>query len=161
MAGAGLTVGAFYAHFSDKNALLSSALELAMEDARSLVDGASEGKRGVKALTAVVAHYLSAEHRDDVSHGCPLPAVLGEAATGEKSPLEPQLAAALTTMQQRLSAVAPRGLDEERALALVALMVGGQIMARATRSSPISDRVLAAARDAGAALIAGSSAGAR
>ncbi len=159
MAGAGLTVGAFYAHFPDKAALLSAALDQAMDDTQALVDEAAAGQRGVEALQAVLAQYLSAQHRDDVRHGCPLPSVMGEAATIEGSALQPRLAQALTTLQRRLSAVAPEGLDAEHALALVALMVGGQILARATRSSPLSNRVLAAARQAGAELIAGAGRG--
>lgn len=155
MAGAGLTVGAFYAHFSDKNDLLAAALESAMQDAKALVDEAAQGKRGAAALQAVLERYLSAEHRDDVRRGCPLPAVMGEAATDDDSSLRPLLAHALATMKRRLSAVAPEVLEGDRALALMALMVGGQILARATRTTPTSARVLAATRAAGAELISG------
>ena len=153
MAGAGLTVGAFYAHFRDKDDLLAEAFTQALEDTQALVDEAADGKSGAAALTAVVDRYLGEEHRDDVRRGCPLPATLGEAAVSRSAPLHRLVATGVESMQKRLAAVAPGEIGGETALALLALMAGGQIVARAVRGTRASSRVLAACRRAGADLV--------
>lgn len=149
MAGAGLTVGAFYAHFSDKEELLARAFEQALDETGALAAEAAEGRHGADALVAVLARYLSAEHRDDVRRGCPLPAMLGEAAVSASPGLRAVLARGVETMRKRLTAASAEAVTDETALALVALMVGGQVVARALRGTPTSGRVLAAARRAG------------
>jgi TetR/AcrR family transcriptional repressor of nem operon len=157
MAGAGLTVGAFYAHFEDKAALLNEAFTVAMGDALGLVSDASEGLTGADAMRAVLARYLSEEHRDTPAGGCPLPAALGEGAV-----LDPQTSAEVVTAgleEMRALVMRISGRSETEALALVALMVGGQILARALRGLPVSSEVLAACRDAGERLLDGSAAG--
>jgi TetR/AcrR family transcriptional repressor of nem operon len=152
-AGAGLTVGAFYAHFSDKDDLLASAFEEAFRDTEALVANAAAGKKASAAVAAVVCRYLSEEHLDDIRGGCPLPAVLGEAAATDMTASRAPLARSIETMQARLVAVAPGAVSADRALALVALMVGGQILARAARGTPVSSRVLGACRAAGTDLV--------
>jgi TetR/AcrR family transcriptional repressor of nem operon len=157
MAGAGLTVGAFYAHFDDKNALVAEAFLQALDEAKTLVDEAANGETGGEALSSVVSRYLSEEHRDDVRRGCPLPAMLGEAAASDDASTRELFGRAVMTMRDRLSAVASRDVTDDRLLALVALMVGGQILARATRGTPTSSDVLAACRSAGNVLAGSSS----
>ncbi len=149
MGGAGLTVGAFYAHFGDKNALVTEAFKRALHEAMALVDEAADRQTGAAALSNVVARYLSEQHRDEVRTGCPLPAMLGEAAaSGDVAPRE-LLADAVRTMRDRLAAVLASETEDDRLLALLALMVGGQILARATRGTETSSSVLAACRSAG------------
>jgi TetR/AcrR family transcriptional repressor of nem operon len=154
MAGAGLTVGAFYAHFPDKEALVAEAFVQALDEAKALVDGATGGATGAAALSAVVDRYLSEEHRDDVRRGCPLPAMLGEAAASHDADSSELFEQAVKTMRDRLAAVAQKDAPADAVLALVALMVGGQILARATRGTPTSSMVLASCRKAGKALAA-------
>ncbi len=153
MAGAGLTVGAFYAHFADKDALLAEAFELAMADAHALVAGSAQGKTGAVAGTAVVARYLSEAHRDDVQMGCPLPAMLGEAASESSLATRKLLASGVETLRRRIANATGDAVDDETALALVALLVGGQIVARAVRGTAISSETLGACQRAGESLL--------
>lgn len=155
MAGAGLTVGAFYAHFSDKDDLLACAFEQAFHETEALVEKATAGKRGHAAVAAVISRYLSEEHLDDVQGGCPLPAVLGEAAATDAPAPRARLARAVETMEARVTAVSPETGSAGQVLALVALMVGGLIVARAVRGTPVASRVLAACRKAGSDIILG------
>src|ERR1700760_4812633 len=77
---AGLTHGGFYAHFASRDALVIEAFGFAMDRSienwrKRLAEMAPE-----KRLAAVVDFYLSAQHRDDLGHGCAVPALGAEIA---------------------------------------------------------------------------------
>src|SRR5436190_10605880 len=72
MADAGLTNGAFYAHFDSKEDLVASAVADQVREQREAFSGRS--------LEEVVRGYLSVEHRDDTESGCPSAALLDEIA---------------------------------------------------------------------------------
>ena len=80
MTEAGLTHGAFYAHFPARSDLVAAAMDRAMEDTiqhlRHVVNNASEG-RGLEAL---VRSYLSAAHSAHAELGCAAAALAGELA---------------------------------------------------------------------------------
>ena len=75
MAGAGLTVGAFYAHFDSKTELLEEALRSAFEPA---LDQLAHAGTGEGALQRVLNYYLYPPR--DAGAGCPLPAALSDMA---------------------------------------------------------------------------------
>ncbi len=145
-AGAGLTVGTFYAHFTDKQDLLTQAVEVALRQVGGMLDHAAAGRTGIDAVHAITDVYLSELHRDHVRMGCPLPAVLGEAAAVQKSKgtLPQQL---VQFLEARVHAAGAGTVQQDEALALVVLLVGGQIIARATRGTPLSSNVLNACRN--------------
>ncbi len=145
MRGAGLTQGAFYAHFDSKEALLATAFEHALTEALQMVDDAAAGRSGVEAVIAVAERYLSEEHRDRPEMGCPLPALFGEAAasTGRDRDM---LARGLDAMRDRIEWVGGGTLDSDEAMAIVVLLVGAQVTARALRGTPSSTTVLATSR---------------
>lgn len=149
MAGAGLTVGGFYAHFSDKSALCDEAFFIAMGGALDLVTHAATGRNGTDAVNAILGAYLSEVHRDHPEMGCPLPATSGEAAVrpGTSSAVIAEGVSAMTGRVEELTGTTPA-----EAVSLVALMIGGQILARAVSSEPDSDEILAACRTVGARL---------
>src|SRR3954453_1547427 len=70
MADAGLTNGAFYAHFDSKQQLVASAIAEQLREQRDAYSGLS--------LEEIVRAYLSIEHRDDRAGGCPSAALLDE-----------------------------------------------------------------------------------
>src|SRR5581483_2856673 len=81
MKGADLTVGGFYAHFDDKDALVDEAIRRAGDTTRrTLFHGLEDKPAEARALT-VLKRYLSAAHRDGTSTACALPAVVGEVST--------------------------------------------------------------------------------
>jgi TetR/AcrR family transcriptional repressor of nem operon len=153
MAGAGLTVGAFYAHFKGKDELLDHAFALALDEIGAIVRSSAGHKRGRTALADVVSTYLSEGHRDQAASGCPMPAVVSSALLVDDRPLRHLVATGLMTLCERIGDLGGADITSERALALAVIMVGGQLVARATRGTPISSRVLIAARDAGHALL--------
>src|SRR5690349_5483742 len=75
---AGLTAGAFYAHFKSKKALLKESLQFAIRQNRSVLLHGTEGLKGRKLVETILQRYVSAVHRDHPEAGCPLPAVGAE-----------------------------------------------------------------------------------
>jgi TetR/AcrR family transcriptional repressor of nem operon len=148
MGGAGLTVGGFYAHFASKEALVDEALRLTASRLRARLFAGLEAKGEGDRAEVVLKRYLSPAHRDDLEHGCPFPAVVGEVATTareHRDVLAEQVEAFAGDLQARLpkgDRLAPRHL----ALGLLALMCGGLGLARALRGTPLSDEVIKACR---------------
>src|SRR4029453_13258595 len=74
---AGLTNGAFYAHFSSKEDLVANVLADQLRVQRQSIDAQPSDRAG---LEAFVRSYLSPEHRDQAADGCPSAALLDEIA---------------------------------------------------------------------------------
>src|SRR5436190_22101616 len=68
MADAGLTNGAFYAHFTSKDDLVATALADQLREQRAGLSARAPGRAGVEQY---VRAYLSAGHRDNPGDGCP------------------------------------------------------------------------------------------
>src|SRR3954466_7105061 len=77
MSDAGLTNGAFYAHFSSKEDLVANVLADQLRAQRQSFDAQPSDLAG---LEAFVRSYLSPEHRDQFADGCPSAALLKEIA---------------------------------------------------------------------------------
>ena len=75
MADAGLTNGAFYAHFPSKENLVATAVADQLREQRESLSAVAPGRAGVEQY---VREYLSAEHRDNPGDGCPSAALLDE-----------------------------------------------------------------------------------
>jgi TetR/AcrR family transcriptional repressor of nem operon len=142
MSDAGLTNGAFYAHFKSKEDLLANVLADQLRSQRASFDAEPSDREG---LETFIRAYLSPEHRDDPGEGCPSAALLDEIVrrpartkkvfTGELTQLMDDIAARLD----------PTDLEAARtnALTLFALMVGTLQLARALTDRGQSDRLLA------------------
>ncbi len=72
MADAGLTNGAFYAHFDSKEDLVASTVTDQLREQRE--------RYSTQSLEEIVRGYLSPQHRDDTEGGCPSAALLDEIA---------------------------------------------------------------------------------
>src|SRR5947199_3773962 len=77
MSDAGLTNGAFYAHFASKEDLLANVLADQLRAQRHSFDAQPSDRAG---LEAFIRSYLSPEHRDHCADGCPSAALLDEIA---------------------------------------------------------------------------------
>jgi hypothetical protein len=100
----------------------------------------------------------SPEHRDDPGQGCPLAALLPELA---RQPLETRRVYAdnfLALARKLASALPAKTADPEAvAMAIYATLIGSIQLARAAEGTDLSDRILAAGRDAVRALAQGDS----
>ena len=144
MGAAGLTVGGFYAHFESKDALMLEAFTQLLARRRASIDDMDAQLTGEERRGLVAAFYLSRKHRDSTVHACPIPA-----AVGEMSRLPDEFRQALNEHCELMAAqlaVSPE--DTDKALADMALMIGGLALARALGPGELSDRVLRAAKSA-------------
>src|SRR5829696_1899006 len=75
MSDAGLTNGAFYAHFTSKEDLVANVLADQLRAQRQRFDAQPRDRAG---LEAIIRAYLSPEQRDEYAEGCPSAALLDE-----------------------------------------------------------------------------------
>jgi TetR/AcrR family transcriptional regulator, transcriptional repressor for nem operon len=78
MQAVGRTGGAFYRHFSSKDALLVEACQHMFDDFAA--HQAERFGAEPKSIDELVSRYLSLEHRDQPAEGCPVPAMLSSTA---------------------------------------------------------------------------------
>ncbi len=136
MNAAGLTHGGFYKQFDSKDALFDEAAAHALDP---LTQAAVTNWSDVDSKNAVTA-YLSVEHRDDMAGGCPLVALATDIARGQGSE------ATRNSYRDGVTQLARRvATDEDDGLSRLCTMVGALVLARATKGSPLSEDILAAA----------------
>jgi TetR/AcrR family transcriptional regulator, transcriptional repressor for nem operon len=143
---AGLTAGGFYAHFPSKDALLAEVIVHALRKSTIYTGPHLDGLSGAEWVAAAVARYLSPQHRERTESGCPLPPLLSEVARGPveaKTGFEGELKKAAELIGGHLPGVGD-------AFAVLALMVGGMVLARGVADQALSDRILSACRGAAA-----------
>ena len=156
MAAAGLSHGGFYAHFSSKDDLTAATLEAAFAATRDDLFAGLDSAADADWVRQVLGRYLGRAHLDDIERGCPLAPVGGEAARADGD-VRAAVAAGAAAYVDALSARIAPGAEQtpaERARAVVALMVGGVMLARLTADAGEADQTLRACRRAAQALTA-------
>jgi TetR/AcrR family transcriptional repressor of nem operon len=151
MADAGLTNGAFYAHFASKNDLVKEAVVTTLTAQRESM--AEEISRDD--LATLIRDYLSDHHRDTPEDGCPSAAMLseiGRASSELKVAYRDSLDPTLALIESRLGGDSTT--KHARATAMFSLLVGSMQLARATADATESGAVLEAGI-AGAMSLAG------
>ncbi|RST48105.1 TetR/AcrR family transcriptional regulator [Variovorax sp. MHTC-1] len=144
---AGLTHGAFYAHFDSREAMLAEAASRACAEAAAAAAGVVASVRPEQALASMLGAYLSREHLEQIEMGCPL------AALGSETPRQaPEVRRATTRHIKETIDLVARQLPDwgqpgahERALVTVATMVGTLLLARAVDEPALSNSLCEAA----------------
>jgi AcrR family transcriptional regulator len=144
---AGLTHGAFYAHFPSREAMLAEAAARACAETAAATAGVVSSVPAEQALNAMLRTYLSPEHLAQVELGCPL------AALGSETARQAPEVRRVTTrhVKEMIDLVARQSPDwgqpaaHERALVTVATMVGTLMLARAVDEPALSASLCEAA----------------
>jgi AcrR family transcriptional regulator len=143
MSDAGLTNGAFYAHFASKNDLVANVvadqLDIQAATLRSL-------RPGREAIEQFIREYLSPDHLDQPATGCPSAALLDEIGRCDgqvRDSYTRGVQAVVDTVASHLSPDDP-STARSTATALFTLLVGSMQLARAVTDPTLSDEVLEA-----------------
>jgi TetR/AcrR family transcriptional regulator, transcriptional repressor for nem operon len=141
MKDAGLTHGAFYGHFSSKEALIAEAVGQALAPAA----GAAEARKSIAAYTD---GYLSPRHRDDRGSSCPFSCLGTEAARGSAD-LRSRMTQSVRRTIELFSAEAKGETAREKRRAAIAAwsaMVGAMVLARIVDDERLSKEILTETR---------------
>jgi TetR/AcrR family transcriptional repressor of nem operon len=148
MEGAGLTQGAFYKQFASKDDLAAQASRRALESAFSRWSAAVAANPR-DPLGAVIAFYLSTEHREERMDGCPIVA-LGSDAARQSSDVKASFEAGIKAHLEllgRLIGETDGGEPKREAMAILSTMVGALILSRAVNDPDLAQAFLAAAAE--------------
>lgn len=138
---AGLTRGAFYAHFDSKSDLYSQAIRFAAQQGKARLERAREGR------TSPIESYLSEAHLYQKEIACPLACLVSDVAQQDE-----QVRTTYTRLFEGFVAYQASATDTEcpsrrRALQRAATMIGGMAIARTLTDERLARELLDACRE--------------
>lgn len=143
---AGLTSGAFYANFDSKAEAFEDVVAAGFVPLVSAIR-AHQAEHGRGWLDAFVDFYLVERGRVDLCDACVLPTLSTDVARAQESTVG-VYHAGVASVVEALSAGFRGGRRNERALALLSILVGASAMVRALPEGPLRLTLLEAARSA-------------
>jgi TetR/AcrR family transcriptional repressor of nem operon len=141
MAAAGLTHGGFYRHFESKDELIAEACAAAIDSVATMYAAPNSGRNG---LEAVAARYLSKDHRDGRSKGCPFASLGSELARADeetRAVATKGLLKVVDTLAQNFMGMRP-DVAKRQALVAFSTMVGALTLSRMMTQTELSDLLL-------------------
>jgi TetR/AcrR family transcriptional repressor of nem operon len=135
---AGMTVGGFYKHFTSRDELVAEAMAAACQEMDDSV------LTGQPTLKKSIQTYLSEAHRDEITGGCPLSALLNDIARSTDDVREiyaERLEASLALLESQM----PEGTEGNRrakAMLIYSAYVGALGLSRAVPDPKLSRQIL-------------------
>ncbi|MET8760762.1 TetR/AcrR family transcriptional regulator [Lentzea sp. NPDC004782] len=141
MKDAGLTNGAFYAHFTSKEDLVATAISEQLREQRRLLADIPPGRAGIE---QVVRRYLSPEHRDNPEDGCPSAALLDEISRCPEATRQVYTEGGLAFIDDLAARLAPHDPRSARTTiaSVYALMIGTLQLSRTLTDPQLADDLL-------------------
>jgi TetR/AcrR family transcriptional regulator, transcriptional repressor for nem operon len=140
-AAAGVTSGAFYSNFANKEAMLEAVIDAqgVGEPFLSDTDSATTAR-----LISFLEDYISAHHSADPADGCIMPALSADVSRAQP-PVKDAYARKVTALVDRIAGMLDGDASDRnrRAWSIVALMVGSIVISRGmpeqsqSRSAPL------------------------
>lgn len=148
-AAAGVTSGAFYAHFGSKDGAFGAALDAGLDEVIAAIPKYRK-EFGSGWVRAFAAYYLGRAHRDDLACGCAMTTLSPEVVRAG-----PETHAAYEAKMKRIAQLIADGLAggsesarRARAWAMLGTLIGGLTIARAVKSRKIAEDIASSIRDA-------------
>jgi TetR/AcrR family transcriptional repressor of nem operon len=147
---AGFTHGGFYNHFESKDELAAEAIASAFDVVvNDLWEKLAARRRSQESLSSFVVRYLSPQHRDTKSGGCPASAFPVDAARNGKT-VQTAFVKGIETYLDLIAAQMDGDEQQARqqAIALFSGLVGAMMLSRAVKKSDptLSDELLSSTR---------------
>jgi AcrR family transcriptional regulator len=146
---AGVTSGAFYAHFGSKDGAFRDALEQGLDEVIGAIPQ-YQSEHGADWVRAFADYYLGKAHRDDLACGCAMTTLSPEVARSE-----PEVKALFETKMKKIAGLVADGLpggDEEqrlsRAWSVLGVLIGGLTLARSVKSNRLAEQIAKSIRRA-------------
>ncbi len=131
-AAAGVTSGAFYSNFANKEAMLEAVIDAGLgEPFLSDTDSATRAEARAR-LIGFVQEYISTDHSLDAAEGCVMPALSADVSRAEP-PVKDAYQRKMTALIDRIAGLldGEQSDRQRRAWSIVALMVGSIAISRA------------------------------
>lgn len=146
---AGVTSGAFYVHFSSKEAAFKEAVLAGIDELRKAVESLRE-THGPEWIVALIDFYLGYKRVCELGDSCTLQSLTAEVGRADDH-VKAAIEVSMTTLARAIAdglpgSSAPERLD--RAWALLAVLSGGVTLARAVDDSSVSESIATAIRKA-------------
>lgn len=135
---AGMTVGGFYKHFASRDELVVEAMAAACQQ---MEDSALTRQPSLKKS---IQTYLSEAHRDEITNGCPISALVNDMARSTDDAREvyaERLEASLALLESQM----PEGTEGNRrakAMLIYSAYVGALGLSRAVPDAKLSRQIL-------------------
>lgn len=147
---AGVTSGAFYAHFKSKAGAFREAVAEGLSGLRAGVDGMRD-THGAEWRPKFVDFYLGDRRTCDLADSCALQSLTGEVARADddvRRTYEVELQRVIAAMTDRVDGGQNDARADDDNFALLALLIGGVSMARAVKDPLLGDKIILAVRAA-------------
>lgn len=153
---AGVTSGAFYAHFGSKDGAFEAALAAGMDEVLESLPNFQKAF-GSEWVGAFADYYLGEAHRNDLACGCAMTTLSPEVARADPA-VHIAYEAKMNLIVGLIADGLGGGTDEvrhTRAWAMLSTLIGGLTLSRAVANPDIANRIATAARTAAVAAAEG------
>ena len=152
-AAAGVTSGAFYSNFANKEELLKEVIEAFLGN--PFIDAANGSlEERQERLRTYLGMYISGAHRADPANGCVMPTLSADVSRSSAS-VRKAYQRRMTDLIRQMSLVmgGPPSHRESKAWTVLSIMIGAVLVARALPAGDNAEKVLKAALDAAISIV--------